>query len=261
MVIYESSNKKQIIFIFIVFGVLLLTFIFGYVYDALSNNKKDEDVPKLVDTGLDLPNNINEIEGDYVVIDCNEIEITNVTDDLNDDNLSKYSAKFIDVINAISVVDKNFDSKDYKVYYQNNDQDKVAYLEFIYYIEDEIETNKIYSISIQNSNVTSIVLSGIKKENINNLANVDLNVLNQKINDFKKNKEEILLAKVPTMFISSNILDNKGNIKKESINKKYNNIKEKYYYDYNMNKLLYRLRFAINSEKMATLGDATEIEL
>ena len=54
------------------------------------------------------------------------------------------------------------------------------YLEFIYHIEDEIETNKIYSISIQILTLRCIVLSGIKKENINNLANVDLNVLNQK---------------------------------------------------------------------------------
>ena len=76
-----------------------MTFIFAMFDDALQIIK-DEDVPKLVDTGPDLPNNINDIEGDYVVIDCNEIEITNVTDDLNDDNLSKYSAKFIDVINA-----------------------------------------------------------------------------------------------------------------------------------------------------------------
>lgn len=263
MIVYESSKKKQIIFILIVFAVLSFTFVFGFVYDSLTkDNNKLNDKPKIVESsGLDLPNNIKDIEGDYVTIDFNKIEIANVSDEINDSNLSKYSNKFKEIIGSISSIDRKFDSKNYKIYYQNDYEDKVGYLDFVYYLSDNIETNKIYRVSIENSNVKSIILNGIRKENVDNLAKADVTILNQKITNFEKNKAEILLARVPNMFTSNNILDNNGNIKLDSINKIFNNIKEKYYYDYNFNKLLYRLGFVINSDKIATLGQVTEFEL
>lgn len=267
----ELSVKKQRIFVISVFSLFLFTLLFGFVYDTIlsdkNNNEKTTTKAKIdSNSNSDIPTNLDEegqeINKNFLAIDFSKIKLPTVTEEINNKKLSDYAWEFKDIIKAISLSDKNFNPNDYKVYYQNiNNEKKISCLNFIYYINQKIETNKVYITDLIGSNVQSIILGGIKKENLINLEKIDLNGIESKIKVFEQNKSEILLNKIPQMFTSDDILKSDGKINMESVDQKIQDLTERYYYNYNSNKLIYRLGYVINTIGTATLGQAAEIDL
>lgn len=166
------------------------------------------------------------------------LKLSDLTETINGEYLSDYTNVFDDVINTIKEKDKDFNPNDYRLTLGATSKN-LHFVYFTYYI-DNIETNKVYIIDFKDGEVIDINLAGIKEENLNNIDVVDKNILLDKIKEFENNKKAFVNNEL------SEFLENK----KMSINKdgklniKNNNIisfNEKYYYDYNNDKLVYEL--------------------
>lgn len=161
------------------------------------------------------------------------------------EDLKKYENKFKPIIEEIKKYDKDFNINDYKVVYRIiGENEGFGYINFIYYIDGKIETNKVYSASINNYLVTSINLVGVKKTNINKINKInEINEadLTNRINTFEKNKLNNILHLNNIKFKKSNniLKDNMVNI--EAFDNNVRRIIEKYYYNYNDSQLQYKL--------------------
>lgn len=171
------------------------------------------------------------------------LKLSDLTETINGEYLSDYTNVFDDVINTIKEKDKDFNPNDYRLTLGATSKN-LHFVYFTYYI-DNIETNKVYIIDFKDGEVIDINLAGIKEENLNNIDVVDKNILLDKIKEFENNKKAFVNNEL------SEFLENK----KMSINKdgklniKNNNIisfNEKYYYDYNNDKLVYELTIIEN---------------
>ena len=161
------------------------------------------------------------------------------------EDLKKYENEFKSIIEEIKIYDEDFNINDYKVVYRIiGENEGFGYINFIYYIDGKIETNKVYSASINNYLVTSINLVGVKKTNINKINKI--NKINEadlmnRINTFEKNKLNNILHLNNIKFKKSNniLKDNMVNI--EAFDNNVRRIIEKYYYNYNDSQLQYKL--------------------
>ncbi len=67
---------------------------------------------------------------------------------------------------------------------------------FTYFINNMIETNKVYLVEIRNSKVENITLAGVKKTNTNNVLSISASKLSEKIFNFEsEEKEKVLINK------------------------------------------------------------------
>jgi hypothetical protein len=70
--------------------------------------------------------------------------------------------------------------------------------------------------------------------------------LKNKINEFESNKENILAKKTIDIFKNDSILNSSGKINMDSLYNDIVKLDETYYYDYNINKLMYKLNITKN---------------
>lgn len=138
---------------------------------ALSLEKVDESYneTKLINPNIDIEM-YNEVRIDinelYQSVSNNKINTIDVKslNDIELDDLSNYKTIFKPIIDEILLFDNQFDVSDYKVMYNLiNKEEGFGILNFYYYIDGIIETNKVYSIIIKNFDITTIKLAGVKK--------------------------------------------------------------------------------------------------
>lgn len=186
----------------------------------------------------------NSISDTYMTIDLNSsvIKVDSIKEEIRNKNLSDYTSLFSKIINIIEENDFTFDVKNYKITYSvANTEDGYGDIFFKYYIDDKIETNKVYLVTFDNYVVKDIVLAGVKINNLQNTQTVELENLNSKIEKFNNNKATLLLEKLGNKAKSKSILDSSGKIDKASLSGEVLNTNEKYYYDYNTKELKYIL--------------------
>lgn len=178
-----------------------------------------------------------------------------------DDRLDLYEDEFKDIISIIKNSDADFEPSNYTVTSNLFDKENGDGLIFFkYFINDKIETNKVYMGIIKNNKLENIVLSGVKKENLSNLS-IDsdeeiektINFENKKIENIKTNTDKTKSIKTDNIK-----LDSKGQVQMNSFDKA-KNIKEKYYYDYNTQELKYIL--SVTQEKEFGTQDVDSIEI
>lgn len=180
----------------------------------------------------------------YLTFNFNNVILPNNQEELFEASLSSYENEFSSVINFLNSVDETFDTNDYSVTYRVVDADDgVGMMQITYHINNRIKTNKGYLILFENYEAKEILLSGVKKVNIENISNTNLSVLNNKISNFNLNKNRLLVQQAPTIFknTSNSILSYNNQINRLSLKDSIVDYKEYYYYDYNSEKLEYVL--------------------
>ncbi|MCL2859943.1 MAG: hypothetical protein FWF46_05195 [Oscillospiraceae bacterium] len=121
-----------------------------------------------------------------------------VSKEITNENLDNYKKEFNFLIKEIIKMDNGFNTKDYKVStHLYNNEDGSGFVRFDYYIDGIIQTNKVYMANIENNKIIDVSLVGIKKENLDNLKNVDNSKLSSKVKKFEtdnKSKENSFSA-------------------------------------------------------------------
>ena len=131
-------------------------------------------------------NNINKIKfKDKFLV--NELSYQcDILEEIEDKNLNDYEETFSFLINEIKQMDENFNINDYKVtshFYNKND--KNGFIKFTYYINGNIETNKVYIANIEDGVIINVILAGINKNNLINIENVNTQNLILKLNKYE----------------------------------------------------------------------------
>lgn len=178
------------------------------------------------------------------------------------EDLSKYKDIFKSVIDEISAFDNQFNINDYKVIYNLvNEEEGFGFLNFYYYIDGKIETNKVYSADINNYEITGINLAGVRKININKINNVNENELIEKINSFEQDKLQ-KINKATNLKLKNVKRSLKNNvINLENFNDDIEKVTEKYIYDYNDNTLKYNLSLTVGNHNTFSEIEGYEINL
>lgn len=178
------------------------------------------------------------------------------------EDLSKYKDIFKSVIDEISAFDNQFNINDYKVIYNLiNEEEGFGFLNFYYYIDGKIETNKVYSADINNYEITGINLAGVRKININKIKNVNENELIEKINSFEQDKLQ-KINKATNLKLKNVKRSLKNNvINLENFNDDIEKVTEKYIYDYNDNTLKYNLSLTVGNHNTFSEIEGYEINL
>lgn len=173
----------------------------------------------------------------------------------------------IKVVNLIKKEDLDFNENDYKITYNIvNEERGYAYIFFTYFINGNIETNKVYLAIVDNNNVRDIVLAGVKESNINKVKSADNNALSNKLNNFEKNdkkdclyKEAKKMYKEVSQFSVNDIFTNSNEVNVSKISKDIKDYEEKYFYDYNTNELSYKLMMGVEIENGTYDGEMIKI--
>lgn len=197
----------------------------------------------------------NKIEMKLKYEDTKISKSTNLIDKL-DDNFKK-------VVEIIKNYDSSFDLKEYKVTYNLvNRNEGNGYIFFTYFINNMIETNKVYLVEIRNSKVENITLAGVKKTNTNNVLSISASKLSEKIFNFEsEGKEKVLINKKHDIFNTQNVLTKEKKIDKSQLKENIEEFNEKYYYDYNTNKLSYMLTTYVETPNQTTTGEFVEVTI
>lgn len=178
------------------------------------------------------------------------------------EDLSKYKDIFKSVIDEISAFDNQFDINNYKVAYNLiNDEAGFGILNFYYYIDGKIETNKVYSAIIKNYEITGINLAGVRKVNINKIYNIDEKELINKINSFENNKMEKVSESTNLKLKNSKKPNSNNALTIENFNNNVEEITEKYLYDYNDGTLKYNLYLTVGNQSLLNNTEEYEINL
>lgn len=148
------------------------------------------------------------------------------------------------IINILKDYDASFKDVNYKYSYNFLTEDKTNCTIFItYYINNNIGTNKVYLVSVENNEVKSITVAGVTKSNIENINSVDNNTLINLANEFTGEvKKNAILAEHADYFKSEDILNKDNTIKVDSIEGKVTKHEEIFYYDYNTKIFEYDLK-------------------
>lgn len=197
----------------------------------------------------------NKIEMKLKYEDTKISKSTNLIDKL-DDNFKK-------VVEIIKNYDSSFDLKEYKVTYNLvNRNEGNGYIFFTYFINNMIETNKVYLVEIRNSKVENITLAGVKKTNTNKVLSISASKLSEKIFNFEsEEKEKVLIHKKHDIFNTQNVLTKEKKIDKSQLKENIEEFNEKYYYDYNTNKLSYMLTTYVETPNQTTTGEFVEVTI
>ena len=175
-------------------------------------------------------------------------------------DLVDYETELKQYIEEITNYDEDFDIGDYKVSYNMFDQEgKNGYVLFTYYIDGKIETNKVYMANIVEGNVTGIILAGIEKENVENINTIESTSLINKIKEFENEKINEVKKMNVNGYKLENIATNVNNeITSKSLGDNVGEVSEIYFYDFNTNKMTYKLDFEVNS--LLEIGENKNLE-
>ena len=211
------------------------------------------------------------IEDQYQIISSNETELNLTKDNIVNEPLGEYKEQYEKIINEIKEFDEEFNVSEYKVTYNLYDEDgKNGYILFTYYIDDIIETNKVYMVNINDGKIINIMLAGIEKENIKNIDNINLEFTINKVKEFEETKvDKIRKEKLDGYSLSNIKVNNSKKIIKSSISDEINSAEEKYSYNFNTEELIYTLNckkvenvLVIDDSPIETMETATlEIKL
>lgn len=214
-------------------------------------------------------------------IETDEIKAYEVTEDdysvflniIDDIDTPKFKSTLIDhekltsikkeislkyVINIIKDYDKSFKEEDYIISY--NGASINGNILLTYFINNVIETSKTYNIISENNKVSYIMISGIKKENIDNIKKIDTKELLDLVEVFKgKDKEKSIYNTRKSLFKTDNILNDDNTINLSNMIGNITKVEEKYSYDYDSQKLLYQALLYENNEEVA--NDVIEVEI
>lgn len=163
------------------------------------------------------------------------------------------------VMNIIKDYDSTFKEDDYFLSF--NGASLNGNIILTYYIDNKIETNKIYNVFSENNKVNYIYISGIKKENITNIKNINTQELLKLVANFKgKEKEEKIYKNRKEMFKTAKILKEDNTLDITNIKSKVAKVEEKYFYDYDTQKLFYQAML-YNSKDNESADDVIEVEI
>lgn len=182
----------------------------------------------------------NDIEKNFLSLSKSSFDIGNNQLNIHDESLESYKEEFSSIIKEIKEKDKEFDESSYKVTsYLFNSEKGQGIILFRYYINDIIETNKVYMGIIEENKLKGIMLVGIKKDNLEKL-NINQEEKVMKVKAF----EETKLKRIDS---NNTVTDSILNISKDSssiqscLKEGYTYKDEKYYFDYNTDELKYVL--------------------
>lgn len=143
------------------------------------------------------------------------------------------------ILNILKDYDTSFKEDDYTLSF--NGASVNGNILLTYYIDNKIETSKTYNVFSENNKVSYIMISGIKKENIDNIKNTNTKELLELVANFKgKDKEEKIYKKRKSMFITDKVLKDDNTLDISNMKSKVEKVEEKYFYDYDTQKLLYQ---------------------
>lgn len=244
--------KKNKIILIVGLIVLVIGLVFTYLYFSNKDIKTDEVkkyevtedefgiLLKVLDS-FDIP------KFKYPIIEHEKLK--NVKKDIS----MQY------VMNIIKDYDSTFKEEDYLLSF--NGASVNGNIILTYYIDNKIETNKIYNVFSENNKVSYIMISGIKKENIANIRNVNTQELIELVANFKvKEKEEKIYKAKKGMFKTDKVLKNDNTLDISNIKSKVEKVEEKYFYDYNTKKLLY-LAYLYESKENDSTDYVIEVEI
>lgn len=178
------------------------------------------------------------------------------------DNVStNFNDSIVNIVENIKNYDSSFDLDEYKITYNLvNESEGYGFIFFTYFIDNIIETNKVYLVEIMNNKVEKIILSGVKESNVGNIDNMDINELTNKVLNFNlTKKEEKLNKKVSNLFNTQNILTEESTIDANQLNEDVKEYNEKYYYDYNTKELSYMLTTYLESANQTFDGELFKV--
>lgn len=133
------------------------------------------------------------------------------------EDAEKYSDEFKNLFYEISLFDKDFNIKNYKLIYKLIDEKRgYGFVQLVYFLDENIQTNKSYTVYFDGYKTESAFISGVKMKNLKNINNVSMIGLQEKIDRFERNEL--------------------NNIKQKETEVDYPN----YFYDYNTQKLIYK---------------------
>lgn len=213
------------------------------------------------------------IEKVYKVLDI-ETDFKIEMSEKNEINYSNESIK--QIIDIIKKDDIEFNIEDYKLTYNIiNEKEGFGQIFLRYYINKKIETNKEYVVTIYDNIVDDITLAGVKKSNISKIKEIEEEKLYTRVAEFEKNKKkESLYNEIQKLYGETykvninNILTSNNEINLKTINSNIQEYKEKYYYDYNIDKLSYQViihenlgEIDLNGKTITQIGDGEAIEI
>lgn len=204
----------------------------------------------------------SDLKSQYYTIKNEHIEIEDISEKIENEELTKYATKFNDIIEKIKETDATFDVNDYKVTYnQINKENGFAHLFFTKYINQKIETNKVYLTVIKNGKVDEIILADITKDKMRTKEeNVD--ILNNKIEQFEQNKlNKLKTVKNEEVDLQNIQLGQNKKIEKNSISNNVEEVEEKYFYDYNTKELKYIMLYIEKQESNTESGNGIELNV
>lgn len=104
---------------------------------------------------------------------------------INTDNL-----KYNSIINKIKEIEPDFDIANYKITeHIYNEDDGNGIINFVYYINGEIETNKVFMATVKNNVVKEVALVGVLKDNYSKMELTNESILINKVNQNIQNIE------------------------------------------------------------------------
>ncbi len=142
------------------------------------------------------------------------------------------------ILNIIKDYDKTFNENDYTFSYNGASLNRNFVL--THNIGGIIETSKGYNVLCKDGKVNNIIILGTNKENIDNIKNVDTNKLLELVSNFKgETKAKKIYEAGEGLFKTDKVLNDDGTIILGNLKYATKKIKEKYYYDYDTEKLIY----------------------
>lgn len=219
---------------------------------------EETDMPTIDDlVTLDIKNKIN--MPSYKTTAAKQIENAQ---DITLSEATKDSA-LTSIINTIKNYDSSFSEEDYKIEYNLlNDEENTGTIFFKYYINNTIETNKVYLAEIVDGVVSKIILGGVLEKNLENIQLTDNEKLLETVEYFTENlKKQALLNKSTYYFKTNNILNKDNTINQDNLIDEVVKSSEKITYDYNSKKLQYGLYITYKTPTDTFDGDVIEIEL
>lgn len=175
------------------------------------------------------------------------IKTVNIPFVLNDEikkfNINNNSSRYDTLISKIKEIEPNFDITDYKVTeHIYNKEDGSGIVMFTYYINDIIETNKVFMATVENNIIKEVALVGVLKDNYSKMNSTEELSL---INKAKKNIQNV--ERNNKLVMNTNA-DSK--------------VKSYYLYDYNDETLKYITEFTKTMELSGlVINDVKEINL
>lgn len=221
-------NKKKIIIV-LSLVIVIASVIIGFM---LMNHEEHTDEVKKYEVVEDEKVHLNVID---------EISVPKVKADYLEKTPLKSIKKDLSmqyILNIIKDYDKTFKEKDYTLLFNGT---MSFYLALYYKIDGIIETNKHYTVFVKDNKVDYIEIDGVDdKEKLANLTNINKDELLKLVSNFKGDyKAKKIFESKKSLFKTDKVLKRDGTLDVDNMTVNVEKIDEKFYYDFNDEKLYY----------------------